>query len=124
MMLDALVSSLSTDRLLPPEAAFMARTDLFQTRMLGYTPGLLEAVTVLLMGVINGRTAVRHEGGVGPEIQAIYRRAGLVVEEETLVYRTAEEAWALADGLIEKGKRFFWPYPLPAGRFPPSTPTW
>ncbi|MBP1626791.1 MAG: hypothetical protein H6Q00_1266 [Holophagaceae bacterium] len=118
MILDPILPSLLTDGLLPPEAAYMARTDLHQTRMLGYTPDLLDSVTALLLGVINGRSAVRHEAGVTPPALDLMRRAGLAVEEETLVYRTPEEAWRLADGLADAGKRFFWPYPAPEGRFP------
>jgi len=117
-MLDQLVPKLSSDQLFPPEAAYMARTDLFETRMLGYVPAQLDTVTGLLQGFLNGRCAIRHEAGVGPEVQAIFRRAGLVVEEETLVYRTLAEAESLAEDLVARGKRLFWPYPLPKGRYP------
>lgn len=129
MSLDRLEPCLPHDRLLPPEAAFMARTDLVQTRMLGYTPNLLDMVTGLLLGVVNGRTAIRHAAAVTPGALDLLHRAGLSVEEETLVYRTEAEAWQLADRLWRSGKRFFWPYPLPAGRFPETahlvpTETW
>lgn len=96
----------------------MARTNLFETRMLGYKALNLDTVTAHLAGLLNGRTAIRHEGGGGEEVFAIYRRAGIEVNEETLLYRTPEEADALADALIAQGKRLFSPYPLPADRFP------
>ena len=117
-MTAGLRSALAADLLYPPGSAFMARTDLHQTRMLGFTNLLLDTVTTLLAGILNGRSAVRHEAGAGPEVFAVYRRAGMVVEEDTRTYRTVDEAEALADGLIREGKRLFWSYPPPERRFP------
>ncbi|MFZ0451405.1 MAG: hypothetical protein WAL98_19385, partial [Desulfatiglandaceae bacterium] len=118
MMPNNLAPVIPTDGLYPADAAFMARTDLFETRMLGYKALSLDTVTAHLAGLLNGRTAIRHECGAGEEVFAVYHSAGIEVEEETLIYRTSEEAHAFADTLIAKGKRLFSPYPLPAGRFP------
>ncbi len=118
MKSDNLAPALPADKLYPQDAVFMARTDLFETRMLGYKALSLDTVTSLLAGLLNGRTAIRHEGGGVEDILAIYRSAGIEVEEETLLYSTQEEAYSLADTLIKQGKRLFNPYPLPAGRFP------
>ncbi|HPS68140.1 MAG TPA: hypothetical protein PLA48_09820, partial [Holophaga sp.] len=79
-MTAGLRSALAADQLYPPGSAFMARTNLHQTRMLGFTDLLLDTVTTLLAGALNGRSAVRHEAGAGPEVFAVYRRAGMVVE--------------------------------------------
>lgn len=96
----------------------MARTNLVQTRMLGLTELQLDTVTTMLAGLLGECTALRHEAGAGPEVHAIYRRAGLKIAEDTMTYRTLAEAEALADGLVARGKRLFWPYPLPEGRYP------
>jgi hypothetical protein len=118
MMPNMLVPVIPTVGLYPADAVFMARTNLFETRMLGYKALSLDTVTAHLTGLLNGRTAIRHEGGGGEEVFAIYRRAGIEVNEETLLYRTPEEADTLADTLIAQGKRLFSPYPLPGNRFP------
>lgn len=118
MISNNLAPVIPTDGLYPADAAFMARTNLFETRMLGYKALGLDTVTAHLAGLLNGRTAIRHEGGGGEEVFAIYRRAGIEVKEETLIYRTPEDADAFADALIAQGKRLFSPYPLPADRFP------
>ena len=110
--------SVLTDLLYPTDAVYMARTDLLETKMLGYTPLLLDTVTAMLVGLLNGRTAIRHECGAGKEIFDIYRYAGIQIDEETLTYRSADEAEALADDLLVQGKRLFSPYPLRSGRFP------
>lgn len=119
MTLDAneLAPAIDPDLLFPPDAAFMARTDLAGVRFLGSGPLHLDSVTAHLSGLLGERPAVRHRAGTGPEILAVYRRAGLPVREETWAYATLEEAEALADRLIERGARLVWPYPLRAGRF-------
>lgn len=109
-----------TDKLYPADAVYMARTDLKMTKMLGYTPYLLDTVTSMMVGLLNGRAAIRHEGSVGKDIFDTYRYAGINIDEETLTYRTAEEAERIADDMISKGKRLFSPYPLRSGRFPES----
>jgi len=118
MISNTLVPVIPIDRLYPADAAFMARTSLFETRMTGFKALNLDTVTAHLAGLLNGHTAIRHEAGGGDEVFAIYRRAGIEVEEETLLYRTPEETHALAETLIAQGKRLFSPYPLPADRFP------
>lgn len=117
-MSGGLAPSISTEQIYPPDAVYMARTSLFETRMLGYEDLELDLVTAHLLGCLNGRTAIRHEAGCSDEIFAIFRRAGVEVEEETLCYRTAEEANALAKAMTEQGKRLFYPYPLPERSFP------
>lgn len=119
-MTGKLVPLISADKLYPTDAVYMARTDLLATQMLGYTPFLLDTVTAMLVGLLNGRTAIRHECGAGKEIYEIYRYAGIEVEEETFVYSSLEEAETLADKLVARGKRLFSPYPLRCGRFPDS----
>ncbi len=108
------------DLLYPADAVYMARTDLLETKMLGYTPLHLDTVTAMLVGLLNGRTAIRHECGAGKELFDVYRYAGMQIDEETLTYRSVEEAEALADDLLAQGKRLFSPYPLCSGRFPDS----
>jgi hypothetical protein len=109
-----------TDKLYPADAAFMARTNLFEVRMTGLKALNLDTVTAHLVGLLNGRTAIRHAGGGGEEVFAIFRRAGIEVEEETLLYRTPEEAEAFADAMIAQGKRLVSPYNPSADRFPDS----
>ena len=113
-----LLSAFSAERLYPKNAAYMARTDLEQTRMLGFTPYNLDAVTTLLMGLLNGHPTVRHCSGVTEDILALLDRAGLKVAEDMRVYERGEEAERHADRLIEEGYRLFWPYPLREHRFP------
>jgi hypothetical protein len=110
--------SVATDRIYPERTAFMARTDLNQTRLLGYTAFNQDAVTTLLSGLLNGRPVVRHVSGVTPAILQTYARAGLRVVEDVRPYHTAAEADALAGRLIEEDYRLIFPYPLPEGRYP------
>jgi len=102
----------------PSDAVFMARTDLFETRMLGFYPLLLDTVTTLAAGLLRGRAAIRHEAGAGPEVMEVYTRAGIDPCEETYSYRTPMEAEQHANALISAGRRLVWPYPLPRGRYP------
>jgi hypothetical protein len=113
-----LTAVLPPDGLYPADAAFMARTNLVETRMLGFTALQLDTVTSIFAGLLGSRAAVRHEACAGDEVFAVYRRAGFSCTEETLTYRTAEEAEALGDALVARGRKLFWPYPLRAGRFP------
>lgn len=113
-----LLPAISTDRLYPSNAVYAARTDLFQTRMLGYNPLNLDTATAVLMGVLNGRATIRHEAGAGPEILHLFTRAGIKVQEDLHLYRTEAEARACADRLIETGHRLFGPYPFPDNWYP------
>lgn len=106
------------DRLYPPDAAFMARSDLQQTRLLGYTPLNLDAVTTLWIGLLRDRSTVRHVSGTTDEILECLAMAGLPHSEDMHRFTTGDEAEAIADKLITDGKKLFWPYPLRAGRFP------
>jgi hypothetical protein len=105
------------EALLPADAAFMARTDLRQTRMLGYTALNADSVTSSLMGVLGRRPAVRHRAGATDPILRLFEQAGLPVMEDIRVFETAEEAEREADRLIEEGFRLSSPYPLREGRF-------
>lgn len=111
--MNRLSPALSSDQLYPAHAVYAARTDLFQTRMLGYTPLNLDTATSALMGLLNGRATIRHEAGAGPEILELFSRAGIEVMEEMHLYRTGAEARACGERLIENGYRLFGPYPLP-----------
>lgn len=95
----------------------MARPDLHGTRMLGFRPIHLDAVTTLIAGLANGLPTVRHRSGVTPAILGAYARAGLVVEEELHPYAEGDEAYAIANRLVARGFRLSAPYPLPPGRF-------
>jgi len=112
--------AVSTELLYPEDAVYMARTDLIQTRMLGYKTLNLDTVTSFFVGLLNGRCAIRHEAGAGREVFEIFERAGIRVEEETWTYRSGEEAEDLADKMVAQGKRLFSPYPLRAGRLADS----
>ncbi len=116
--LDRLAPAISTDRLYPATAAYMARTDLWQTRMLGFKPFYLDIITTLLMGLLNGRPTVRHRSGASDEILAVLDRAGLEIAEDMRIYEQPEEAEQFAQELVEEGYKLFWPYPLPEGRYP------
>lgn len=116
--LASLLPAVPAERLYPKSAAYMARTDLDQTRMLGFTPYHLDAVTTLLMGLLNGHPTVRHRSGVSDDILGLLERAGLKVAEDVRVYELGEEADRHADELIEEGYKLFWPYPLREHRFP------
>lgn len=115
-----LLPALSPDQLYPVNAAYMARTNLFETRMLGYNDLQLDTVTSVLMGVLNGRASVRHEGGAGNEVLDLFLRAGIQVEEESHLYQTESEARTCANRLFKTGHQFFGPYPLPDGDYPDS----
>jgi hypothetical protein len=105
------------DRLYPPNAAYMARTDVRQLRLLGLPPMTVDTVTTQLMGLINGRTAIRHRSGVTDGIRGLLDRAGIEVSETTLAYADGRQAERLADTLVEQGYKLFGPYPLREGRF-------
>lgn len=113
-----LLSTGLTEALLPADAAFMGRTDLRQTRMLGFSALNADSVTCTLMGIMGRRPAVRHRAGVTEAILRIFEQAGLPVDEDLRVYETADEAERCADRLVEEGFRLFSPYPLREGRFP------
>jgi hypothetical protein len=113
-----LLSAGLVEALLPEDAAFMGRTDLRQTRMLGYSALNADSVTASLMGILGNRPAVRHRAGVTEAILRIFERAGLPVGEDLRVFETMEEAERHADRLVEEGFRLFSPYPLREGRFP------
>jgi hypothetical protein len=115
--LPRLEPAVGADQLYPTYAAFMARSDLHQTRLLGYQPLNLDAVTTCLLGLLGTLATVRHRSGATEEILTFLADAGLQIEEEMYLYETAAEAEAIADDLIVRGKRLFWPYPLREGRF-------
>jgi hypothetical protein len=114
----ALEPAIDPHRVYPPGTALMPRTDLAAVRLLDFQPIQLDTVTSHWAGLLGERPAVRHRAGAGSEVFAVYRRAGIGISEETRTYRTAEEAEAIADGLVVEGARLFWPYPPRAGRFP------
>jgi len=118
--LPRLEPSIPQKQLYPDHAAFMARTDHTQTRLLGYTSFNLDAVTTLLIGLLGHRSTIRHRSGVTDEILAVLERTGLTSMEDMRIYETTEQAEQHADQLIEEGKKLFWPYPLPTDRYPVS----
>jgi hypothetical protein len=95
----------------------MARTDEAQLRLVGAPPYVLDTVTTVLMGLLNGMPTVRHRAGATDRILALLERAGIVVDEKMRVFETAEEAERRADELIGEGFKLAWPYPLREGRF-------
>lgn len=95
----------------------MARSDLYQTRLLGFAPLNIDAVTTLMLGLLDKHSTVRHISCATDEILSCLDDAGLQLDEDMHRYETGEEAEAFADDLIAKGKRLFWPYPLREGRF-------
>lgn len=115
-----LLPALSPDQLFPAHAGFMARTDLYQTRMLGLTEVQLDTAASLLMGLLNGRAVVRHMASAGPEIIDLFLRAGIKVDEQSYLYRTEAEARAHANGLVNAGYKLFGPFPPPDGFYPDS----
>ncbi len=109
----AILPSVSADRLLPPRAAFAARTTLELTRGLGYTAFNLDALTCHLTGILGERAAVRHVSGSSDEILGFLSDSGLDISERLLRYETEEQAIAFARQLIEEGQRLLWSYPPP-----------
>jgi hypothetical protein len=116
-MTEPLRPSLAPDAFWPADAAYVARTDLQTTAMLGYRPLNIDAVTTLLIGLMGHRPAVRHVSGVTDDILRALADAGLPVDSDIRPYATPEEADAQAERLIAEGFRFVSPYPLPAGRW-------
>lgn len=110
----------SADLLYLKDAAYMARSDLHQTRLLGFQPLNIDAVTSLMLGALNNLSTVRHFSCASDEILSCLDDAGLQINEDMHCYQTGTEAEAMADSLIEQGKRLFWPYPLREGRFADS----
>lgn len=112
-----LYPEVAPETLWPANAAYMARTDLGQTRMLGYTPFNLDNATTLLLGILGNRPTVRHRCGVTDEILIFLKESGLSISEDIRIYDTGDEAEDIADTLVAAGRSLFWPYPLRAGRF-------
>jgi hypothetical protein len=115
--LSRLKPAATPDQLYPANGAYMARSDAQQLRLLGVPPMTVDTITTQLMGLINGRVAIRHQSGVTDEILSLLDRAGIEVAETTLAYEDGEQAERLADGIVEQGGKLFWPYPLREGRF-------
>ena len=103
--------------LLPADAAWMARSDLQQTRMLGYQEVTLDSVTGLGLGLMGRQPAVRHVATVSDAILELMALAGHRIDEETLRYESFEEAHAHARNLIRRGYRLCSPWPMPAGAY-------
>jgi len=89
--------------LFEPGVAFAARTDLRQTRMIGFTSFALDSVTNVLLGLLNGMPTVRHICGVTDEGLAVLERAGLHVDEDMRTFETAAQAKRRTKELIEEG---------------------
>jgi len=106
------------DRLFPVNAAYMARTDSVQTRLLGIKPYNLESITLALMGLLNGCPTVRHRSGVTDAALALLESAGLTISEDMRIYEDDVQAERHGDDLISEGYKLFWPYPLRESRFP------
>lgn len=103
--------------LMPADAAWMARSDLQQTRMLGYQEVSLDSVTGLGLGLMGRQPAVRHVATVSDPVLELMDLAGYRIEEETLRYGSGEEAHAHARRLIRRGYRLCNPWPLPVGAY-------
>ncbi|MEN6542420.1 hypothetical protein [Parvibaculum sp.] len=112
-----LAPAISEEEILPRNVAYMARTDLTQTRMLGYTPLNIDAVTSHMLGLLGRRPSVRHISGATDEVLCILEAAGLKVAEDLRRYESGNEAEKHADSLIAEGYRLMSPYPLPKGRY-------
>lgn len=112
-----LVPTFGKGVLYPEDAAWMARTDRQITRLLGYTDFNVDAVTGKFLGFFGQQPSVRHISSVTPEILSYLSGAGLVIEEDMRVFRTADEALVAAQSLVQEGFRFLAPYPLPAHLF-------
>ncbi|MBF7731165.1 hypothetical protein [Pseudomonas sp. N040] len=119
-MLSPLLPALSPDQLYPASSVYMARTQLQEVRMLGYTNLQLDTATSMLMGLLNGYASVRHEGCAGTEVIELFAAAGITVDEQMQIYSNAAEARRCAEQLVARGHKLFWPYPLPAGFYPES----
>lgn len=72
--------SAKVELLYPADAAFMARSDLHQTRLLGYQPLNVESVTSLLLGILGTLPSVRHRAGATDEILSFLTDAGLPIQ--------------------------------------------
>lgn len=117
MSLQPLIPSAQPEALYPGRAAFMARTDEQQLRLIGAPSFTLDTVTTVAMGLVNGLASVRHRSGVTDAILALLERAGLAIDEDMRVFESAEEAEQHADDLVADGYKLAWPYPLREGRF-------
>ena len=114
-----LALSLSADMLWPERTAFAPRTDLQVTRLLGYTPYNIDAVTTICLGMFGSRPTVRHISGCTDEILDFLSFAGIDVgTEDRRIFRTGEEAAAIARALVDDGFRLIAPYPLPPSLYP------
>jgi hypothetical protein len=119
-MAQRLIPSIAMECLYPRNAAFMTRTTLERTRFLGFETLNLDSITNIFLGLMNGLATVRHRAGVTDDILGLFEQAGLPVEEDMHVYETAAEADAYAAALVEQGRKLFFLYPLPEGRFAES----
>lgn len=117
-MADDLQPSIACEYIYPEETVFMPRTSVEKLQLLGFNALNLDTITSHLMGVLNGRSTIRHEAGAGEEVLDLFKRAGIAVKEDLHTFSTGREAHAVAQQLICKGKRLTGPYPLPDGMYP------
>lgn len=110
-ILPSLRSSLEDALLLPPNAAFAARTTLEKSWGLGYTAFHVDALTCYMLGVMGNRVTVRHISGSTEDILSFFTDAGLVISERTLRYETEEQALSLARKLVRERHQLAWIYP-------------
>ncbi|MEM8749162.1 MAG: hypothetical protein AAGF28_02595 [Pseudomonadota bacterium] len=118
MTLPKLRMSIPHNQLCPDNAAYAARADLNQTRMLGYTAYNRDAVTTLLLGLLENRPAVRHVSGVTEQGLKILDRTGIEIAEDMRVYETGQQANQHTQDLIDDGFKLFWAYPPKPEQWP------
>lgn len=117
-MTACLALSVPADQLFPADAAFMARTDATQMRLLGVGSAGPDSVTTHMIGLWSGRPTVRHRAGATEGILRLFDDAGIDISEDMHLYHSADEAEEAAARLIDAGHRLYAIYPLPHGRWP------
>jgi hypothetical protein len=106
------------EKLFAQDAAYMARTDIAQMRLLGVADTGPDSLSTQTMGLWPGRPTVRHRAGATDAILRLMDDAGIDVAEDMHLFSSADEAENAASLLVERGYRLQSVYPLPPGRWP------
>lgn len=109
-----LTPSRTFDQLFPADAVYAPRTTIDHVGWVLDDPYRLDTLTGMTLLISGAMPLACHSNMATPEIVAFFERCGAALSPERVCYQTAEQAFAVARGWVEQGRRLVSPYPLPA----------